>query len=265
MPPFFIFLQTLMFVVLYFLTYISSVLIVPMAYQIIWLAWFGVKHNTVSHHARSYNRAGAITWCLIFFALEAMLILRDYNVMSKSYFFIMLAAGSIAVAVSVLIMACNTIQYKGEFWSSNLLELCGVIWICSQVVKGVVLSSGVPILISIGFIRFVQDGIYKEAIVWITASVVEGVVDDSRIVYIIFLCLLCITFMYVYRHTCLPLLLSPFLVVPLCILYFWNNRDFEKTRYDAIEFYEKHYGSKFPSLPKRRDNYELRPSSVWVG
>ena len=49
-----------------------------------------------------------------------------------------------------------------EFWSSNLLELCSVVWLSSQVVRGVVLTSGVPILVSIAIVRYVQDKIKKE-------------------------------------------------------------------------------------------------------
>lgn len=272
MPPFFIFFQSMIFFLIYLITNQWIFFLIPVSYQLVWLLWFGLEHNTVLHHARSYNRAGAIAWSLIYIFLEALFIARDLNILLRGYFFIMLAALDVAVTVAVMIMACNTMRDGGEFWSSNLLELCSVVWISAQVVRGVVLSSGLPILISIGFIRIVQDGVYKEAFLWTLAAILEAVLDDTSTLYVCILCIVSVAFVYVYRHMCVPLLLSPLLLVFVSVYYVWVRSTrgsidvFEYVKTDVINCYEKYYGRFFPPLPKRRDRFtppEFRAVSVW--
>ena len=269
MPPFFIFLQTLICLLIYMMSGNVWLLSLPISYQLVWLAWFGIQHNTVIHHAREYNRAGAVAWSVLYILLEGMFIARDVGVLSKGYFFIMLAFYDILIAVSIMILVCNTMRDGGEFWSSNLLELCSVVWLSSQVVRGVVLTSGVPILVSIAIVRYVQDKIKKESLIWLMAIVVESAVSEVFVVHMTMVVLLSIVFLYMYRHTCLLLLLSPIFAVVLLLYYSWarlvlgSSDTFEKVRYDMMETYSTYYGSKFPSLPKRKEFTELRAVNVW--
>ena len=239
-----------------------------MAYHAVWGLWFGIDHKALFHHSYYHTRMGAVAWAVVYSLLETLFIMHDLNLIQKSYFFLLLAAGDIVVATCVLTMGCNTARDGGEFWSSNMLELGSVVYVSSQYVRGVVVSSGLPILLSITFIRFAQDGVKKELVVWVVACVFECFVEDLVYLYTSLLVLLMVVFIYVYRHTIIVLLAAPLLAVPVLLYALYKAAMFgwvealRQTETDVKGVYNKVF-SCFSSRPQRKDFGPVNPSVLY--
>lgn len=272
MPPFFIFLLTMIGFLVYLLTQQWYVLTISMAFQISWVIWFLTFSGVSFHLYYEHTRVGAITWCCIYTVVEIGILLRDVNVIPKNYFFILLALSDIVISVGILIMVCNTLRDKGRFWSSNLLELCSIVWVSSQIVRGVVIMSGIPILFSIAFIRFVQDGSRKELAVWVCAIGLEWFFEPT-LTYGGMLVLLLMVFLYIYRHVGILIILTPLVCVGVFILFcvnVGNTRTFttayKNTKMDLEAINRKfgdRYGKWFLSLPTRADPVTQQTVSTW--
>ena len=268
MPPYFIFLMTMLFYTIYFQTHWWPLLLSSILYQIVWFTGFALFSDIVPYLSYEHTKAGGVAWTIIYTVYNIGFILRDFEIIPKSYFFILLALADITIAVCVLTMVCNTLRDRGKFWSSNMLELASLGWLSTQVVRGIVLSSGGPILLGILIIRFVQDGVYKELILWLFCAVIEFFVEDTTIVYISLSVSLALAFFYIYRHNTLFIVLSPFLLLYVLFVVLiklrkkkWSNA-VNEVKLDGIQFYEGISGYFLP-LPLRNDDAPPAPPVWW--
>lgn len=222
------------------------------------MAGFIIFPEAVPHLSFAHTKAGAIAWTLIYTVYNTCFILRDFEIVPRSYFFILLALTDIAIAVCVLTMVCNTLRDKGQFWSSNMLELASIGWISTQVVRGVVVSSGGPILLGILLIRFVQDGVYKELILWLICTIIEFTVSELTIVYAVVFACLFISFIYIYRHNALFIVCTPIISIGVIFYLLWKMKKkkwkdaVNDVKLDGIEFYAG-FSNYFLPLPLRND------------
>ena len=237
-------------------------------YQISWACWFALFVEAVPHLAYRHTQAGAIAWTAIYSAYAVLIIVRDSKSIPQSYFLIILALADITIALCVLTMVCNTLRDRGKFWSSNMLELASIGWISAQIVKGVVLSSGAPILIATALVRFVQDGVKKEAALWIVCTLVESFVTDVLALYLSMAGLILIAFCYIYRHNVAMVLLSPIIAVAVAGRLLWALRKqswtlaVQNTKMDGMQLYLS-YGAYFVQLPTRADDVPPISTHPW--
>jgi hypothetical protein len=268
MPPLFIFFLSMILFSIYFLTHAWWVMPLAMLYQTSWIFWFAVFPDAVPHLSYSHTIAGALAWSVIYSFYNAFFLIRDLDLIPRTYFYIVLAMCDVSVTVCVLMMVCNTLRDKGIFWSSNMLELASLGWISAQAVRGGVLSSAVPILVSIALIRFVQDGVYKELFVWVVCAVLEGAVQDDLVLYASLCGVLSIVFVYVYRHNALLVLLSPIIAFATACKLLWRRRKskwpavIQRTKMDGLDIYMK-LSNYFLPLPTRADDSAPPEATRW--
>ena len=90
MPPFFIFIQTMILFLMYFIFNRWWILGIAMAYHAVWGLWFGIDHKALFHHSYYHTRMGAVAWAVVYSLLETLFIMHDLNLIQKSYFFLLM-------------------------------------------------------------------------------------------------------------------------------------------------------------------------------
>ena len=149
-----------------------------------------------------------------------------------------------------------------------MLELASLGWISTQVVRGVVVSSGGPIILGILIIRFVQDSVYKEMLLWLFCALVEFTIDDLTVVYICTLTSLAAAFLYIYRHNTILVICTPFVAIITLFSILWKMRKkkwknaVNDVKLDGLQIYSG-FSYYFLPLPLRNDDAPPAPPAWW--
>lgn len=220
MAPKFILTQTMVFICAYMASRQYYFLLTALIFQCVWAVWFSLGYTPIDAHRAIYTRISALVWSGIFAVVESLIALRDNDIIESVFYYALMALIIIFTMTAVIAMSCHASCLGSQHWSTNVIELCALVWTAAHDIRGDLVKSGIPLCVAAAFIRLADGKNWLELVFWSSFLLAEMFIVDNITFYCTIASLIfCAHFILYGIRRGLFLLLSPFVFLYIFIKY----------------------------------------------